>query len=68
MFIAQWMERVGADPIGKEPLLYPKGNEKELKRLQALVTKLEIDPLIARKNRDLAAMSPVFYYLCRTPG
>lgn len=68
MFIVRWMERVGAYPIGKEPLLYPKGNEEELNRLQALVTKLEIDPLIARTNWDLAAMSPVFYYLCRTPG
>lgn len=68
MFIARWMERIGAYPIGKEPMLYPKGNVEELRRLQALVTKLENDPLIARKNRDLAAMSPAFYYPYRTPG
>ena len=67
-FIVQWMERGGADPIGKHALLYPRGNEEELRRLRNLVTALEIDPLIARTNRDLAAIRPKYCTLCKTAG
>lgn len=68
MFIVQWMERGGADPIGKEPLLYPRGNLEMLQKLGNLVTMLGIDPLIARTKRDLAAIRPKFCTLCRTSG
>ena len=67
-FIVQWMERGGADPIGKHALLYPSGNEEELRRLRHLVMALEIDPLIARTNRDLAAIRPKYCTLCKTTG
>ncbi|CAD6588891.1 MAG: hypothetical protein ASARMPREDX12_003528 [Alectoria sarmentosa] len=71
-FIVQWMERGGADPTGKNPLLYPTGNVEELQKLRHLVTALGIDPLIARTSRDLAAVRPAvrpqFCSLCRTSG
>lgn len=51
------MERGGADPIGKEPLLYPRGNVEELKKLRDLVTALGIDALIVRMDRDLDTTS-----------
>ena len=67
-FIVQWMEQGGADPTGKNALLYPKGNQEELRRLRYLVTALEIGPLIARTNRDLAAIRPKYCTLCKTTG
>ena len=68
MFIVQWMEQGGADPTGKHALLYPRGNEEELRRLRDLVTALEIAPLITRTNRDLAAIRPKYCTLCKTTG
>ena len=59
-FIVQWMERGGADPIGTGSLLYPRGNLEVLSRLRDLVTSLEIDHLIARTNRDVAAIRSAF--------
>ena len=67
-FIVQWMEGGGADPTGKNALLYPRGNQEELRRLRGLVTALEIGPLIARTNRDLAAIRPKYCTLCKTTG
>ena len=67
-FIVQWMEGGGADPAGKHALLYPRGNQEELRRLRGLVTALEIGPLIARTNRDLAAIRPKYCTLCKTTG
>ncbi|KAL9134223.1 MAG: hypothetical protein Q9175_004599, partial [Cornicularia normoerica] len=68
IFIVQWMERGGGDPIGKEALLYPRGNIEELRKLRDLVMRLEIDPLIARTNQDLAASTPKFCSLCNNSG
>ena len=67
-FVVQWMEGGGADPTGNNALLYPRGNEEELKRLRGLVTALEIGPLIARTNRDIAAIRPLYCTLCKTTG
>ena len=32
MFIVQWMERGGADPSGKRPLLYPRGKTEKAQK------------------------------------
>ena len=58
MFVVQWMERGRADAVGKEPLLYPGGNVKELQRLRYLVTALGVDPLLSGRKGTLPLLSP----------
>ncbi len=67
-FIVQWMEQGGADPVGPSTLVYPRGSEEELVRLQGLATALGVDPLVKRTRRDIAAIRGAKCDLCKQPG